>query len=669
VANLLLTWTAAGLFALVIFWGTNVPVKVRTPAVVWLVVLIVVFNIFTQTSFFRAEQNYMELKMSLPEAARASDSDLHRVLQRWAMSPGSLRAQPATEWYRAITSSLVHYGWLPLLVNVWYVVLFGHVLEALVGRTRFVIIAAMGVVVPGVLDGTFAPLLATQAQFTGGASGLVYALAGAAMVRFPRARFEVAVNLDPRFWGVVLLVLFPLSLFTSFAGLSLTETILMAGMAITFFMLQPVCRNLVAPLWAAIGFKLFLDIALMWPLTAGVLSNSVWRLAGGLGCGVVVTAALCGVGGVRARWHEDAPRKSRWKRHQPSLAELQARAESDPEAARRFLAQRVFVGDVARVLDFYPRVAREKYPDLVLPLTEQLALARMLQFKGRDADALHAYENLLRTYKLDENRWDAWLVTAQLMRKVEPQRVEAVREYLETFLRGTDILMRDRIEAEQMLAEMPGDAAVDGEREAREEEMPASVEPETAQAGGIGALEESSAKQGAEKQDEGETQWKKPLRPRTFQMDDAGAVGPPRRSTAIVREVLSPEEMARNYWKLLPMESGGRLDEEKILEFKTRGVKAQTPVESTGAYGAPGTAGSGGLRRPGGRLSNIQAIQRDFQPFGRTGNGPAEAADRAEKSPEGRQTPAANYGTGDSATSRAERPRIRLRRESGGAET
>ena len=79
------------------------------------------------------------------------------------------------EWYRLISSGFVHYGLIHIGFNMLLLYQLGLMLEPALGRTRFV-----ALYFAGLLTGSFGVLLLSPTVVSGGASGAVFGLFGAA---------------------------------------------------------------------------------------------------------------------------------------------------------------------------------------------------------------------------------------------------------------------------------------------------------------------------------------------------------------------------------------------------------------------------------------------------------------------------------------------------------
>src|SRR5207237_5504815 len=81
------------------------------------------------------------------------------------------------EWYRLVSSGFVHYGLIHIGFNMLLLYQLGHMLEPALGRTRFVALYFVAL-----LTGSFGALLLSPNALTGGASGAVFGLFGAAAI-------------------------------------------------------------------------------------------------------------------------------------------------------------------------------------------------------------------------------------------------------------------------------------------------------------------------------------------------------------------------------------------------------------------------------------------------------------------------------------------------------
>ncbi len=85
------------------------------------------------------------------------------------------------EWWRLITAGFIHFGFLHLAFNMYALWYLGVMLEDAMGRTRFAVLY-----MAALLAGSAGVLIAGGNGITGGASGAVFGLFGAAAVGLQR---------------------------------------------------------------------------------------------------------------------------------------------------------------------------------------------------------------------------------------------------------------------------------------------------------------------------------------------------------------------------------------------------------------------------------------------------------------------------------------------------
>lgn len=89
----------------------------------------------------------------------------------------SARTVHAGEWWRLLTAGFVHYGLIHIAFNMLLLYQFGSMLEPALGRTRF-----LALYFAALLCGSFGAVLLSPNALTGGASGAVFGLVGAAAI-------------------------------------------------------------------------------------------------------------------------------------------------------------------------------------------------------------------------------------------------------------------------------------------------------------------------------------------------------------------------------------------------------------------------------------------------------------------------------------------------------
>ena len=81
------------------------------------------------------------------------------------------------EWWRVITAGFLHFGILHVAMNMLLLFQLGNLLEPVIGRGRFALLYFASLV-----GGSFGAVLLSPNALTGGASGAVFGLMGAAAV-------------------------------------------------------------------------------------------------------------------------------------------------------------------------------------------------------------------------------------------------------------------------------------------------------------------------------------------------------------------------------------------------------------------------------------------------------------------------------------------------------
>lgn len=128
------------------------------------------------------------------------------LLQRWSSRDLAVIASIPTERgsggvangevWRLVTSGFLHYGFIHIAFNMFALLQLGRFLEPALGRWRFI-----GLYLVSLLGGSFGALLFEPYGLTGGASGAVFGLAGAATIAM-RQRGVPFNNT----WGPMLLI-------------------------------------------------------------------------------------------------------------------------------------------------------------------------------------------------------------------------------------------------------------------------------------------------------------------------------------------------------------------------------------------------------------------------------------------------------------------------------
>jgi len=156
------------------------------------------------------------------------------------------------EWYRLVTSGFLHFGILHIALNMLLLYQLGQLLEPALGRGRFALLYFAAL-----LAGSFGAVLTAPFSLTGGASGAVFGLMGAAAVGLHRRGVNVFST------GIGTTLLLNLVLTFSVSGISIGGHLggVVAGSVCGWFMLAPSWKPV--PTWVT------------WVLPSGVIALSL----------------------------------------------------------------------------------------------------------------------------------------------------------------------------------------------------------------------------------------------------------------------------------------------------------------------------------------------------------------------------------------------------------
>ena len=139
------------------------------------------------------------------------------------------------EWYRFVTSGFIHFGIIHVMFNMILLIQLGNLIEREIGSWRFTLIFFASL-----LGGSFGVLLmdGTSIQFTGGASGAVFGLLGAAAVGLHRRGVNVFTT------GIGMTLLLNIVFTLSISGVSVGGHFggVIAGAICGWFVLAPPWR-------------------------------------------------------------------------------------------------------------------------------------------------------------------------------------------------------------------------------------------------------------------------------------------------------------------------------------------------------------------------------------------------------------------------------------------
>jgi len=157
------------------------------------------------------------------------------------------------QWYRLITSGFLHFGILHILLNMYLLYLLGQILERQLGRTRFSLLY-----LASMLGGSAGVLLFTSEGITGGASGAVFGLMGAAAISMWRQGINILNTGVGRTLALNLVITVMLG---SSLGISIGGHLggVVAGGACGLVMLAPKWKPV--PTWATYAAPIVVSVA------------------------------------------------------------------------------------------------------------------------------------------------------------------------------------------------------------------------------------------------------------------------------------------------------------------------------------------------------------------------------------------------------------------------
>ncbi|MCD2465772.1 MULTISPECIES: rhomboid family intramembrane serine protease [unclassified Streptomyces] len=182
------------------------------------------------------------------------------VLIGYAYSPslGELVGVADGEWYRLLTSTVLHQEVWHILFNVLGLWVIGGIVEPELGRTRYAALCLLS----GLSGSVLAYLVAAQNQPSLGASGVVYGLIGAWVVLARRRRHDMR--------PVILFVALSLLMTFTRPGISWEAHVggLVAGLVVTYALVHAprARRDLVQ--YGALALVLLLDVGIVLARTA-----------------------------------------------------------------------------------------------------------------------------------------------------------------------------------------------------------------------------------------------------------------------------------------------------------------------------------------------------------------------------------------------------------------
>lgn len=132
----------------------------------------------------------LNLTMFAAETVLGGNDDLLVLYQLGALVPELVFTG---QWWRSLTAIFLHAGWIHLLANMLGLYVFGSLVEAILGRTKFLVCYFISGIGSMLVVATLAVLLSFTDQITVGASGAILGLVGAeAAIQLKGWRLEKA---------------------------------------------------------------------------------------------------------------------------------------------------------------------------------------------------------------------------------------------------------------------------------------------------------------------------------------------------------------------------------------------------------------------------------------------------------------------------------------------
>lgn len=134
------------------------------------------------------------------------------------------------EWYRIITSGFLHFSLLHVGMNMLLLWQLGHLLEPVMGRSRFALLYFAALI-----GGSAGALLLSPNAFSGGASGAVFGLMAAAAVALQQR------GINPMHTGIGATLILNLLITFAIPGISIGGHLggALVGAAVGYAMLEP----------------------------------------------------------------------------------------------------------------------------------------------------------------------------------------------------------------------------------------------------------------------------------------------------------------------------------------------------------------------------------------------------------------------------------------------
>ncbi len=126
-------------------------------------------------------------------------ADIEKFIYSWSLIPSLIDFRNLGSLYSFITSIFLHAGFIHIISNMWFLMIFGDNVEAAIGKIKYIIFYLSGGVLAALTQYAFSPDSSIPML---GASGAVAAVLGFYFMRFPH---HTVKTLIPIFYRIMII--------------------------------------------------------------------------------------------------------------------------------------------------------------------------------------------------------------------------------------------------------------------------------------------------------------------------------------------------------------------------------------------------------------------------------------------------------------------------------
>lgn len=126
-------------------------------------------------------------------------ADIEKFIYSWSLVPSLVNFSDFSSLHSFITSIFLHAGFMHIISNMWFLLIFGDNVEAVLGKINYIIFYLSGGVLAGLVQYFFMP---SESIPVLGASGAVAAVLGFYFIRFPHHTIKTLV---PFFYRLIVI--------------------------------------------------------------------------------------------------------------------------------------------------------------------------------------------------------------------------------------------------------------------------------------------------------------------------------------------------------------------------------------------------------------------------------------------------------------------------------